>query len=457
MRYCHSHSTAPAAGIRRRARLLLTAALCGFVSATAVQAEPDDPKPIPVSVRKTADGFELHRGDKPYHIRGAGGGWRLEELDAAGGNSIRTWSPRRAGNLLDRAHKLGLTVTVGLRLRHERHGFDYSDAEAVARQHAAALDAVRRYKDHPALLMWGIGNEMEARGDNPKVWQAVDALARDIKEIDPHHPTMTVIAGTGHDKVRKFVEHCPHIDVLGVNYYGDLSRLPERLKRQGLDRPYVITEFGPFGWWQVEKTAWGAELEPTSTAKADTYLRSWEVAVRDQPKQCFGSYAFLWGHKQEHTHTWFGMFLPTGERTAAVDVMTKAWTGKWPKNRCPAIRRLEVRAADSAGGVADKAEHVYRPGAVLRCRVVGEDPEGDALQTRWELRPESTDKRTGGDREEVPPTIEGAVVEADGFSARVRLPEKPGAYRVFVFLVDEHSGAATANVPVLVGGRDGET
>jgi hypothetical protein len=50
------------------------------------------------------------------------------------------------------------------------------------------------------------------------------------------------------------------------------------LKRQGLDRPYVITEFGPFGWWQVEKTPWGAELEPTSTAKAITYRQSYAAA-----------------------------------------------------------------------------------------------------------------------------------------------------------------------------------
>ena len=55
---------------------------------------------------------------------------------------------------------------------------------------------LRRYQDHPAVLMWGIGNEMEVpNGDDPKIWSAVEAIAKLAKELDPHHPTMTVVAG----------------------------------------------------------------------------------------------------------------------------------------------------------------------------------------------------------------------------------------------------------------------
>ncbi len=445
--------TLPAQRRRTRRQLagwLLSFTVCG-VGATGGFAS-DSPKPGPITVRviTTADGFELRRGDAPYRILGVGGSSRLEALAAAAGNSIRTWSPRRLNDVLDRAHRLNLSVTVGLVLRHERHGFDYRDSEAVARQHAEALEAVKRYQDHPAVLMWGIGNEMEGDGENELVWRAVNRLARDIKAIDPHHPTITVIAGTGNNKVRKFVEHCPDVDVLGVNAYGELSNLPVELKRQGLDRPYVVTEFGPRGWWEVRETSWGAELEPTSTEKAETYLRSWQAAIRDQPKRCFGSYAFLWGHKQEHTHTWFGMFLPTGERTAAIDVMTKAWTGEWPDNRCPELSSLTVEPERQDGGRGGDDELVLAPGALLRCRVDGQDPDNDPVTVRWELWAESTDKRTGGDREEVPPTYPDAIIDTDGMTARVRLPEKAGPYRVFVYLLDGQGGAATANVPLLV-------
>jgi hypothetical protein len=75
----------------------------------------------------------------------------------------------------------------------------------------------------------------------------------------------------------------------------------------------VITEFGPPGPWEVRKTSWGAPVEPTSTEKAKIYLRNHSGAIAAESAQCLGSYAFLWGHKQEATATWFGMFLPSGE------------------------------------------------------------------------------------------------------------------------------------------------
>ena len=94
--------------------------------------------------------------------------------------------------------------------------------------------------------------------------------------------------------------------------------LPEAIARQGWKRPYLITEFGPRGHWQVERNPWKARLEDSSTAKADFYRRAYEHAVQDRT-QCLGSFAFLWGWKMEKTHTWYGMFLGDGSRTAAVE------------------------------------------------------------------------------------------------------------------------------------------
>lgn len=406
--------------------------------------------PSVVKVEKTDDGFVLLRNGKPLVIKGAGGRSRLDELVATGGNSIRTWHVNRIDRVLDEARDHGLFVTVGLWLGHERHGFNYDDEAAVKRQHDALLAAVKANKDHPAVLMWGIGNEMEGDGSNPKVWKAVNDLAKAIKAIDPNHPAMTVVAGTYNDKIREFVKYCPDIDVLGVNAYGELSYVPKTLKEQGMDRPYVITEFGPFGWWQVEKTSWGAELEPTSSAKAATYLRGYEAAVTGQPGWCLGAYAFLWGDKQEHTHTWFGMFHPYGERTASVDVMHKMWRGEWPDNRCPNVGKMTLTATGDAGGRESESEHIYKPKSRLLCTVEAIDPDGDPLRLRWELRGESTDKKSGGDREEPPAIHKEAIVKSDGMTAEVELPEKPGPYRVFVDVLDGKGNVATANVPVLV-------
>jgi hypothetical protein len=425
-------------------------ACLGTGSTPSAGSETTKQAAIPVAIQKSDAGFRLSRAGEPYVIRGVGGRERLEELVAAGGNSIRTWHARDLEATLDRAHELGLTVTAGIWLGHERHGFDYSDPEQVARDKEQAREAVMRYKDHPAVLFWGIGNEMEGDGKNPKVWQAVNDIARMIKENDPNHPTMTIIAGTGDAKVRSFVEHCPDVDVLGVNAYGDLRYVPRELEKQGLNRPYVVTEFGPTGWWEVKKTSWGAEPEPTSTQKASTYLVGYEAAVLGQPDHCLGAYAFLWGHKQEHTHTWFGMFLPTGERTAAVDVMTKVWTGNWPNNRCPEITELRLQEAKKDRPSAPLPEAVYPPGTHVYARALATDPDGDALTFAWELRAESTDKKSGGDPEKAPPPIPEAIVKPHENRVLAKLPDEPGAYRLFVYVTDGHNNAATANVPLLV-------
>ena len=147
-----------------------------------------------VELLKNEDGFQLLRNGKPYSIKGVGGQTRLEMLAKLGGNSIRTWSADGIEKVLDQAHELGLTVSVGFWLGHERHGFNYQDQESVLRQHEKVLAIVRKVKDHPAVLLWSIGNEAEGSGNNPAVWYAINHIARDVKKIDPNHPTMTVIA-----------------------------------------------------------------------------------------------------------------------------------------------------------------------------------------------------------------------------------------------------------------------
>ena len=103
---------------------------------------------------------------QPYFIQGVGGQTYLDRLAAAGGNSIRTWGADHLDEILDEAHRHGLTVCAGLWMGHERHGFDYRDRSAVQQQLKESLETVRRHKDHPAVLMWGIGNEMEGDGSD---------------------------------------------------------------------------------------------------------------------------------------------------------------------------------------------------------------------------------------------------------------------------------------------------
>jgi hypothetical protein len=300
------------------------------------------------------------------------------------------------------------------------------------------LRAVRQHKDHPAVLLWAIGNEMEGDGKNPAIWYAVNHIAREIKRIDPDHPTMTVIAelGENENKIRAIGRFCPDIDIIGVNSYGGISTLAERYRKSGVTKPYIVTEFGPHGPWEVEKTRWGSPVEPSSTAKGKGYADGYQKAVAKQPGICLGSYAFLWGHKQETTATWFGMLLPDGSRLAAVDAMTEAWTGSPPRNRCPRIASLKVDRSDN-----------LKPGETVNASLLASDPEGDTLEINWVLRRDSGTIGIGGDYQAEEATF-AAAVSANGPSATVVIPERGGGYRLFAYVRDDNGGAAVANVPL---------
>jgi hypothetical protein len=386
--------------------------------------------------------YQLLRNGEPYTVRGACARTHLEQLKAAGGNSTRTWSTDAIGPLLDEAEALGLTVTVGFWLGHERHGFNYADAAAVAAQLERARQAVLQYREHPALLLWAIGNEAEGDGRNPAVWSAINEVARAVRQLDPNHPTMTVIAELGEPKVANLHQYCPEIDLVGINTYGGVGSAVERYRAAGGTKPCTITEFGPPGQWEAAKGAGGAPLELTSTRKAAWYRDAYRDSVAAFPDFCLGSYAFLWGHKQEATATWHGMFLKDGSRLGAVEAMAEAWGSPAPANRCPLIG--EVRIEPASG---------HQAGQPLRATVEAMDPDGDPLRLEWVLRLESGLYGTGGDAQPDQPHFPQAILRAEGSAAEV-VPPGGGVFRLFAYAYDGKGNAAVANTPVQVEGEE---
>jgi hypothetical protein len=303
-------------------------------------------------------------------------------------------------------------------------------------------DTVRKFRNHPAVLIWGLGNEMEgpsSDGKDARIWKELNELAAIIKREDPHHPVMTVIAGAADSKVKGILENYPNIDILGVNAYAGASGAVTSVKRSGWKKPFVLTEFGPQGHWEVAKTAWGAPIEPSSRDKAGSYYATLSL-LGENADISLGSYVFLWGHKQEVTSTWYGMFLPSGEKLPTVDAVCRAWSGKWPDNRSPKITRFESALKEAT----------VQPGQTLTASVATEDPENDSLSWEWIVTEESTDRREGGDAEAAPPSVKGAVVSHEKGKAVIKAPAKPGAYRMFVIVRDGKGGASTDNTPFRV-------
>lgn len=418
-------------------------AVCALVGAATLRKD-SPPKAAPASGSKVTlvkkdGGYQLLRNGQPYFIKGVGGNGSRKLLLEIGGNSFRTWGAENIGQVLDDAHKDGLTVTVGIWLMHAGE-FNYHDPVAVKKQFEMCKEVVQKHKDHPALLMWAFGNEMEAHPDDPAVWKAVEDIAAMSKKIDPNHPTMTVIAEIGGYKVKNLHAICKSIDIVGINSYGGAPSLKERYPIAGGTKPYIITEFGAPGTWEVAKTKWEAPIEWTSTAKAVWYRDAYEKSIKGNPGVCLGSYAFLWGNKQEGTATWFGMLLPDGAHTGAVDVMAELWTGKPRKDLVPKIEKLELSAAD-----------YLKPGQTIQATLVASDPEGKPLRVKWLLKGEVKVRLTAGRDEVVPPTYSEALITSTNSSAEFKVPTESGAYRIFAYVYDDAGGAAVANVPIFVG------
>lgn len=398
-----------------------------------------------VEVVKNGEEFQLLRYGKPYFIKGAGAYANFEELKKYGGNSIRVWDTNDAGRILDKAQELGLTVSLGIWMTREKEGFKYDDKRAVEMQFNHIKHQVEKYKDHPALLMWIVGNEMNKGSTNVRMWDAINEVAKMIHEIDPNHPTSTALMDVPFREISFIKSRCPHLDILSINTYGGVASLPKEIEKSDWDGPYILSEFGAKGYWEVPKTSWDEPMEQNSSKKAAFIKEKYENFIIKDSDRCLGSYVFLWGQKQEKTHTWFSLFSEKGEKTEAVDVLTYLWTGSWPQNRAPKAGSLKIMEEP------DSLNILVRPGSILTAKMEAFDPEGDSLQYQWEVLPEIEIKDGAVDRIGKPKPVEGSILSVEGAMARFKAPAKEGPYRLFVYARDGHNSMATANIPFYVG------
>lgn len=404
---------------------------------------------IPVEIAKQGERYVLLRDGQPYEVKGAG----LEFSDVAvfashGGNSIRTWRTDNAQftgmEVLDEAARHNVTVALCIEIGRERHGFDYNDEKAVARQLQYARGEVLKYRDHPALLTWVIGNEANLHFKNPRVFDAINEISKMIHELDPNHPTTSAMAGIDAGLATLLEQRAPDLDFVSIQMYGDIVNLPRYLEEMGFDQPYMVTEWGAVGHWEVPKTSWGAPIENNSSEKAANYLKSHRIAIASDPDRVLGSYVFLWGQKQERTPTWYGMFLEDGTETETIDVMQYIWTGSWPENRSPNVANMLLNSQNAYQDVSLKV------GSTYEASIEASDPDGDVLRYRWEVMHESDATQTGGDREDIPKVLSCLADAVSPGKAVLTAPKEPGAYRLFVYVHDDNGHAGHANIPFQV-------
>jgi len=123
---------------------------------------------------------------------------------------------------------------------------------------------VNAYKNHPAILMWSLGNEWNLNGyygftDMTEAALATNEAAAKIKSIDPHHPVSSCLGdrfsignygSCGQDQaasdIPSIVNACTNVDLWGINLYRGTSfgELFNQWKVVTTNKPFYVSEFG---------------------------------------------------------------------------------------------------------------------------------------------------------------------------------------------------------------------
>jgi len=161
-----------------------------------------------------------------------------ELMAAAGINAVRTYGAITDREVLDKLHAKGIWVINSV----------YNNGGGSPRRVVRKVAAV---KDHPAILMWSVGNEWNYNGLYRK-WSIsrsmarVKEVARIIKSIDNTHPVASIYGGA---PSRRVINGLPEIDAWGMNVYSGLgfgSSIHKFARRSG--KPLFLGEYGADAW-----------------------------------------------------------------------------------------------------------------------------------------------------------------------------------------------------------------
>ncbi|MEI7575514.1 MAG: glycoside hydrolase family 2 TIM barrel-domain containing protein [Armatimonadota bacterium] len=392
-------------------------------------------QPSKVAIVPKGKGYQLTVNGKPFFVKGAGAPVeRFAGLSQYGANSVRTWGvDEKTGPLLDEAQKQGLKVCVGFWMRKE-DGFSYRKPEDLKAQMEDFRKWVKTYKNHPALLMWAVGNEVELGGEWPECFIQSEELAKVVKSEDTNHPVISVVADMWPEKQAMIEKYWKSLDAIGVNSYQGLPTLSKRM--EFWKKPYFITE------WQFslpdkdEKNPWAGFVEPSSDAKNASVIKNYKEVILKQPGRVLGSYFFYWSKSKTGIASLHAPFLSNEKWQPMVRTMAQFWGGKVPMNRPPSVRIVEP-----------KEVFKVKPGQEFDLDVVASDPDNEALVTQFEIIPNDPKKRFVGDFEK----DLGIVGRGDlKGKTRIKAPTEPGLYRVAVYTYDPRSAASVDSRSFLV-------
>lgn len=364
---------------------------------------------------------------------------------------------------LDAAESYGLMVNIGYYMNPDLSAYTASNIESWKNK---LLSRVHKYKSHRALLMWTLGNEVEANAANSSemsiYFSAVNELALAIHEEDPNHPVSCALSSASSDKIASVIADAPDLDILSINSYGGISAVRNNLVSSGWTKPYIISEFGPDGTWGLPSSrikTWGSSgsaiIEETSGQKASVYQDRWTSYIAaNAANGCLGGFAFLWDpQKNGDVRSWYSLFTKDGFTTEAVDAMQYCWTGSWPAHRAPSIADRSKLVLNEM--TASSSPITLSAGLAYTARVVATSPSGQNLRFKWFYYLKDAVDPDGYIADGITVSNQSGTYRSgtDDYLSEVSVtaPSTPGIYYLFVYAIDDtNRKVATASLPFCV-------
>ncbi|MFJ2740662.1 discoidin domain-containing protein [Streptomyces sp. NPDC087440] len=408
----------------------------------------------PVKVAGAQGNWRLTVGGQPYTVKGLTWGPSvadapkyLPDVKSMGVNTIRTWGTDGSTKpLLDSAAAQGLRVVNGFWLQPGggpgsggcvNYVTDTTYKTNSLNEFARWVDA---YKSHPATLMWNVGNESvlglqncysgtELEAQRNAYTAFVNDVAKKIHSIDPDHPVTSTDAWTGAWPYYK--RNAPDLDLYSMNSYGNLCKVRQDWIDGGYTKPYIITETGPAGEWEVPNDANGVPDEPTDVQKAEGYAKAWGC-VTGHAGVALGATMFHYGTEHDFGGVWFNL-LPDGLKRLSYYAVKKAYKGSTAgDNTPPVVSNMTVTPASSAPA-----------GGEFSVRADVRDPDGDPVTYKIYL----SGNYANGDKR----LIEARWRATGNGTFAVTAPEKLGVWKVYVQAEDGrgNAGIETKSVKVV--------
>jgi exo-beta-1,3-glucanase (GH17 family) len=418
-------------------------------STPAAMTDPAIPAgPSVVKVTGSQGNWTLTVNGAPWQVKGitygppaqAADGY-MRDLKNMGVNTIRVWGVDQTNTpiLIDTAARYGIKVVVGEWLNQ---GADYvNDTAYMNSVKATILSDVNLLKGHQGVLMWDVGNEviltMQDHGLSAADVEArrvgyakfVNQLADAIHGADANHPVTSTDAYTGAWPYYK--QYSPSLDLMAVNSYGAIGNVYNDWVAGGYTKPYIVTEGGPSGEWEVPNDVNGVPTEPTDLQKRDGYTASWN-AVNAHPKVDLGVTEFHYGIENDFGGIWLNTFTG-GWKRLGYAALQKAYTGQAPANTAPEINSMTVsnQTAVPAGGTFTVNAGVT-------------DPNGDYI--RYNLMYSNKYVSGGGTG-----LLNVDFTDNGNGSFTVKAPDQLGVWKVYVYAYDGQGnvGIETKSIKVV--------